>query len=181
MEYVFTLFAILAWLFFFNKRRKKGIGALAASVAVKADPKLVSQAKQLLPLLINKYLPLLDDNALFCVRDEIVTITMGGYRSETLSRILKEKYNLPDNIATPLARHASSYLMSKYKQFKYEQMGIYRYKWSHGHNGRNGCQHGFLSGKIFEYKNPPVVDTENTRANPGEVVPCTCVAIPLFD
>jgi uncharacterized protein with gpF-like domain len=83
-----------------------------------------------------------------------------------MTEFLLDKFN-----ADSLAKHATSYLMSKYREARYESTGIIHYKWSQSHEG---C-HDALSGQIFKFKEPPSIN--GTKANPGELAGCTCVAI----
>ena len=72
-------------------------------------------------------------------------------------------------------------LTSKFKQAKYQQAGISKYKWSIS-NVRTRPDHRALNGKIFSFDDPPITNQETgDKNNPGEDFGCNCVPIPIID
>ena len=72
-------------------------------------------------------------------------------------------------------------MVSKYRQIRYEDVGIRRYMWSTSGDVRVRHDHKELNGKIFYFDNPPITDkATGARNNPGEDFGCRCVAIPVM-
>lgn len=104
-----------------------------------------------------------------------------GLRPNSLSKALIQEFDIPAELAATIAEHGSCFLLSKYNQYKAMDVGFYKYRWAHRHSVKNGCQHAFLDGKIFEFSHPPVIDDAGNRANPGEMYPCVCIAISIIE
>jgi SPP1 gp7 family putative phage head morphogenesis protein len=72
-------------------------------------------------------------------------------------------------------------LTSKFKQVKYESVGVSKYKWSIS-NVRTRPDHKALNGKVFSFDDPPISNTSTgARNNPGEDFGCNCQAIPIIE
>ena len=72
-------------------------------------------------------------------------------------------------------------MVSKYRQIRYEEVGIDNYIWSTSHDSRVRHDHRELQGKVFSFSNPPITDkATGARNNPGEDFGCRCVAIPVM-
>lgn len=181
MDILFWIFLIIVFFFLFKKRKKKRAGNLTASISIAPDKTLFNKAGEPLYELIKSYLPFIDSKDIAAIQKMVLDYTGSGYRPETISKHLVEKFNVPSDIAPTVSHHSVSLLMSKYNEYKLAEIGVYKYRWAHGHSGRNGCQHAFLNGKVFEFSNPPIIDKSGTRANPGESYPCGCMAIAQFD
>lgn len=181
MEALFWIFVVIAVFLFLKKRKKKGSGSLAASISIAPDKKLFKKAGEPLYELIKSYIPFMGSKDIAAIQKMVMDYTGSGYRPEAISKHLVEKFHVPPDIAPTVSHHSVSLLMSKYNEYKLAEIGIYKYRWGHGHSGRNGCQHAFLNGKVFEFSNPPIIDKSGTRANPGESYPCVCMAIAQFD
>jgi len=115
------------------------------------------------------------------LRDKIQQSAFTGRRSSTLVKLIQENYGVSKNKAKFLARQETSLLLSKFREVRYKDLGVTSYRWSTSNDARVRADHQHLQGKICEFANPPVVDTQNgRRANPGEDFGCRCVAIPVF-
>ena len=109
-----------------------------------------------------------------------------------LSEVLMHEYNIARKKAVFLASQETSLLVSKFRESRYKEIGITKYKWSTSHDLRvrpanpsqvkAGEDHKSLDGMIFSWDDPPVVNhLTGKRANPGEDYGCRCVARPIFE
>lgn len=114
-----------------------------------------------------------------------------GFGKETLKELIEREWKVSANKANFLARQETSLFVSKFRREQSIRAGVNRYKWSTSLDERvrpedgsiytQGPNHKRLHGKIFEYGNPPIVDTKKGRkAEPGEDFNCRCVAIPVL-
>lgn len=116
------------------------------------------------------------------LRQQIQENTFSGKRSSALLEVIKKNYGVSQRKARFLARQETSLLMSKFRETRYKDVGVSRYRWSTSHDERVRKDHKELNGKIFTWDNPPVSNRETgKRSNPGEDFGCRCVAIPLLD
>lgn len=145
---------------------------MEASFSIKPDKSCVKYAGYYLSDVIKQHLPDLKAKEIKSVKAVIIDVVFQGIRSKQLSKKLIETFNLEKRTADLLASHATSYLLSKYRQAKCIQSGIVNYKWSQSHIGCHDEQHG----KIFSFDSPPLTENE-VHANPGELIGCSCVAI----
>lgn len=122
------------------------------------------------------------DEQILSLRQNIEKSVFLGVRAESLQENIKRKFGISENKAKFLAKQEISLLTSKYKQNKYQNAGITKYKWSTSKDSRVRQDHKELDGKIFYFDSPPVEnkDTGN-RANAGEPFGCRCIAIPIIE
>lgn len=115
------------------------------------------------------------------LREKIQDSALSGRRSSNLIGIIQQNYGVSKHKAKFLARQETSLLLSKFREVRYRDLGVTTYRWSTSNDARVRADHKHLQGKICEFSNPPIVDTQNgRRANPGEDFGCRCVAIPVF-
>jgi SPP1 gp7 family putative phage head morphogenesis protein len=68
------------------------------------------------------------------------------------------------------------------EQYRQEQLGLKRYRWRTSGDSRVRKDHRALEGRIFTWKNPPIVDKRTgRRAHPKRDFRCRCWAEPLLD
>ncbi len=116
------------------------------------------------------------------LRELVNQSVFAGNRAENLNNILQERYNVSANKARFLARQETSLLTSVYRQARYQEVGLNKYKWSTSHDVRVRHDHAILNGKIFSYDNPPITNQlTGERSNPGEDFGCRCLAIPIME
>lgn len=119
------------------------------------------------------------------LREKFQKRVFEGYRYEGVIETIRKTYEVSESRAKLIARQETKLMTVKYKQIRFEEVGITRYRWSTvggtaAHPVRD--DHKALEGKIFSFQDPPIVDTRrNRRGNPGEDYNCRCVAIPLMD
>lgn len=133
--------------------------------------------------------------SIFDLRQDVMQNAFAGFRSENMINMIQGTHDVSKRKAKFLARQETSLLMSKFREERYKDVGVSRYKWSTSHDGRvRGSpaaraenpsatgDHYHLDGKIFFFSSPPVVDPRTgRRANPGEDYNCRCIARPVFD
>ena len=107
-----------------------------------------------------------------------------GNRYESMIGKVQESYDTSLNKAKFLARQETNLLMAKYRETRFIDSGIKRYKWrtvagSPNHPVRP--MHKALDGRIFSWDEPPIVDVKGNRKHPGEDYNCRCIAIPIVD
>ena len=116
------------------------------------------------------------------LREEVQEHAFKGGRAESLSRVIMDSYGTSQNKAKFLARQETSLLMSKFKESRYTDIGITKYKWSGADDFRERPDHKALNGKIFRFDTPPITDRKTgARNNPGEDFNCRCQAIPIVE
>ena len=115
------------------------------------------------------------------LRQDVEKAVFSGIRAESLQEVIIDRYGVSESKAKFLAKQEISLLTSKFKQAKYQQAGINKYKWSIS-NVRTRPDHRALNGKIFSFDDPPITNQETgDKNNPGEDFSCNCVPIPIID
>ena len=121
------------------------------------------------------------DEQVLILRKDVEDAVFAGIRAEELQKTIIDRFGVSESKAKFLAKQEISLLTSKYKQAKYEEVGVRKYKWSIS-NVRTRPDHRALNGKVFSFDDPPI-SNQNTgaRNNPGEDFGCNCVAIPIVE
>lgn len=115
------------------------------------------------------------------LRQKAEDIVLSGTRAKDFTKIIEERFDVSTKKAKFLAKQEISLLTSKYKQVKYESVGVSKYKWSIS-NVRTRPDHKALNGKVFSFDDPPISNTSTgARNNPGEDFGCNCQAIPIIE
>lgn len=118
------------------------------------------------------------------LREKMQKNAFEGKRYESMISTIQKSYDVSYNKAKFLARQETKLLLSKYKETRYVDAGVQKYKWttvvgSPKHPVRE--MHKALDGKIFSWNNPPVVNEKGERKHPGEDFGCRCYAIPIVE
>ncbi len=121
------------------------------------------------------------------LRKAIKESSFAGSRYEAAVGSIQRSYGVTAAKAKFLARQETSLLMTKFKETRYTDSGVHKYRWrcvvgSKLHPVRPS--HKILDGKIFRWDAPPITTapTEPTRRNnPGQDYNCRCAAIPIVD
>jgi len=124
------------------------------------------------------------------LRKKVESSTFAGVRYDVLAKDIKKSYGVSVNKAAFLARQETRLLQTTYEQSQYKQAGINEYIWRCVHNpkdtspkqhtpGNVRYYHGLNDGKTFSWDDPPIVDAQGRRENPGRDYNCRCVAIPI--
>lgn len=135
-------------------------------------------------------------------RKEIVELRKGmqqsvfaGNRYETAVKTIEKSYDVSLNKAKFLARQETGLLMAKFKEVRYKDAGIKKYRWTcvagtAAHPVRPA--HKILDGKLFSWDNPRELDKQGRvstggahkpgeNKNPGEDYNCRCYAKPIIE
>jgi len=121
------------------------------------------------------------DEQVLLLRQDVEKAVFSGIRAEQLQKTIINRFGVSESKARFLAKQEISLLTSKYKQAKYEDAGVRKYKWSIS-NVRTRPDHKALNGKVFSFDDPPITNQDTgTRNNPGEDYGCNCVAIPIVE
>lgn len=120
------------------------------------------------------------------LRKRVSGNVFAGNRYEDLIKTLKKSYNITTRKAKFLARQETNLLLSKFKETRYTDLGIDKYRWqcvvgTVNHPVRPS--HEALNGKIFRWDDPPVTTMPGEpqrRNNPGQDFNCRCVARPIL-
>lgn len=129
------------------------------------------------------------DKEILLLRQKVEDAVFAGIRAESLQKVIKDRFNVSENKAKFLARQEINLLTSKYKQAKYQEAGVNKYRWSTSKDSRvrdgdpaGEGDHKSLDGKIFSFDDPPITNKyTGERNNPGEDYGCRCVAIPVIE
>lgn len=143
------------------------------SIAIEPDKSALTIAKLEIKKIIKNYTP--DAAIQLKAEKAIFECFETGQRINALEKKLEAF--VPQRLAKDLAGHSLGMLSAKYNQARHEEIGITKYKWSQSHKG---C-HDSLNGKVFKYSEPPVADSSNVKAHPGELLNCTCIAVAIIE
>lgn len=129
------------------------------------------------------------------LRKSMKESVFAGNRYETAVKTIEKSYDVSTNKAKFLARQETGLLMAKYKEGRYTEAGIRKYKWkcvagTALHPVRP--THKILDGKIFSWDNPRELDKNGNvnpngahkpgeNKNPQEDYNCRCTAIPIVE
>lgn len=101
-----------------------------------------------------------------------------GTRHEVLAGQIESRFGVSESRSRLIARDQVLKLNANIAQDRQQAAGIVSYTWVTAHDERVRPFHRALSGQTFRYDDPPVVDANGRRANPGEDFQCRCVAAP---
>ncbi len=115
-----------------------------------------------------------------------------GIRVKSLAADIQASYGVSLNKAKFLARQETQLLTTKIRQTRYQEVGINKYKWvcvkmPHQPKGAKykpgevRYHHAELDGKVFSWDNPPPVNAQGERKNPGQDYNCRCIAQPIVE
>lgn len=145
------------------------------------DPNLKAKLVEGYTLNLEKYINDWHDEAVLRLRQKVSKNVQKGYRAENLIESIQSERSISFNKAKFLAKQETSLMVSKYRQIRYEEIGVRKYMWSTSRDPRVRKDHRELQGKIFRFDQPPVTDHSTmARNNPGEDFNCRCVAIPVL-
>ena len=161
-------------------------GFVPAAQALQVSPQLTSESREALneeysdnmKLWIQKWC----EEDVKALRVRVETNAQQGYRFDHLIAGIQNRYSVSENKARFLARQETGLFMAKFRERRFRDAGIRRYRWSTAHDGRVRHDHKSLDGQVFSYDDPPIVDKDTARrGNPGQDYQCRCVDIPVFE
>lgn len=121
------------------------------------------------------------------LRRQVQKSVYAGNRYDSLVGTIQKSYGVSVNKAKFLARQETSLLMAQFKETRAKSAGSKKYIWRCVHmphqkknqpyvKGDVRYHHGLLDGKEFSWDNPPIVNQNGDRKNPGQDYNCRCVA-----
>lgn len=129
------------------------------------------------------------------LRKDMQASVFAGNRYETAVKTIAKSYDTSVSKAKFLARQETGLLMAKFKEVRYKDVGIKRYKWrcvsgTGAHPVRP--THKICDGKIFSWDNPSELNNQGLpksggvhkpgdNKNPGEDYNCRCTAVPIVE
>lgn len=141
---------------------------------------------------LEKYIKDFTGEEIIKLRANLQKSALAGNRYQAAQSVIQKSYDVSADKARFLARQETSLLMAKYKQVRYQEVGINEYLWKCVAGTANHPvrpMHRELNDKswakrnknpeIFNFSNPPVTNPEGNRNNPGEDYNCRCVSIPI--
>lgn len=151
---------------------------VAPKVTPHARARISAEYNDNLQLYITDFL----DKEIKELRKTVEKRALAGERYEGMIQSIKDSYGVSDRKAKFLARQETSLMMTKYKQVRYQEAGVNKYKWkcvvgSALHPVRP--MHKALDNTVHTWDNPPVVNDKGERKNPGQDYNCRCTAIPI--
>lgn len=131
---------------------------------------------------INMYIKDWYEQDIVKLRQRVEEAVSEGYRADHMRDILEAEYGVATRKASFLARQETSLLVSKYRETRYKDAGLNRYRWSTSHDIRVRHDHRVLNDRIFDWDHAPITDeATGARNNPGQDYNCRCVAIPIVE
>lgn len=161
----------------FNKTVARKIG-VAVDITSNQRDAITKGFSENLKLFIKEF----SDKEVLILREQVEKAVFSGIRAESLQKVIQDRFGVSKHKAKFLAKQELSLLTSKYKEAKYTEAGILKYKWSTSQDARVRQDHKDLNGKVFSFDDPPIENRDTgARANPGEPFGCRCVAIPVIE
>jgi SPP1 gp7 family putative phage head morphogenesis protein len=115
------------------------------------------------------------------LREEVEQAVFAGIRSKSLEKIIIKRFGVSRSKAKFLAKQEIGLFTAKYKESKYKEAGITKYRWSTSGDIRVRAGHKDLNKQVFSFDDPPITDkATGERNNPGEDYGCRCKPIPLI-
>lgn len=131
---------------------------------------------------LNRFSGEFTEDEIWKIRQAVTQNVMDGFRSDRLTKVLQAQYGVTKRKAKFLARQETSLMVAAYRQTRYEEIGLKKYKWSTSHDERVRPDHKDLNSRIFSYDDPPITDkATGARNNPGQDYNCRCLAIPVLE
>lgn len=122
-----------------------------------------------------------EGEAVVRLRDKMNENFLTGFRSDAMVDTIMGEYGVSHRKAKFLARQETSLLAAQFREERYADIGVQKYRWSTSHDERVRVAHRNLSGKVFLFTNPPVTDPDSgARNNPGQDYNCRCKPVPLL-
>lgn len=130
------------------------------------------------------------EKAIKDLRKDVQSHTFSGARYETMVKTIQKSYGESHNKAKFLARQETNLLLAKYKEDRYKDIGIKKYKWVCVRNAKDKSPdqhtpgnvryyHGLNDQKIFSWDTGAIVNEKGERKNPGQDYNCRCYARPI--
>ncbi|PHS61012.1 MAG: hypothetical protein COB09_18875 [Thalassobium sp.] len=131
---------------------------------------------------LDKYIKDWTSENIIKLREAVQTNVFEGRRSGDMIKFIQDNYGVSTRKARFLARQETSLLLAKYRETRYDGLGITKYRWSTADAERVRPDHEILDGTVHTWDTPPIVNRKTgMRAHPSEDFGCRCVAIALIE
>lgn len=156
--------------------------------AIGVKPELTPlQAKEIstaYSLDLQRYIKDFTESQVLGLRAKVQKSYLEGQRYEGIIKTIQQSYRVSEEKAKFLARQETSLMNAAYKQARYKEQGIDKYKWrtvvgSPLHPVRP--MHKKLNGTVQRFDSPPITAPNGARNNPGQDFNCRCTAIPIVE
>ena len=154
------------------EKKSKGLG-----ISLKANEALIEQFKD--EYLESVSLPIvnMEQRAVERLRERILPLVIEeGITSRGLAEILQKEFDMTKRHAEFVARQETRIIKSKIIRDRALRTGHSRYIWRTAHDDRVRDMHARLDGEVCDFNNPPIINNQGDRGNPGEDYNCRCIA-----
>ena len=116
------------------------------------------------------------------VQGEVMRSITSGNGLKDLVPYLTKRYEGDARWARHVAMDQTRKAHASISNERLKRLGVKKFKWVHSGGSNQPRQHHIeLSGNIFSYDDPPVIDPRTgERGLPGVLPFCRCVAVPVF-
>lgn len=154
------------------EKKSKGL-----NISIKAHDAIVEQFKD--EYLESVSLPIvnMEQRAVERLRKRILPlVTEQGITSRGLAEIIQKEFDMTKRHAEFIARQETRIIKSKIIRDRALRTGHSRYIWRTAHDDRVREMHARLDGEVCDFNNPPIINNQGDRGNPGEDYNCRCIA-----
>jgi SPP1 gp7 family putative phage head morphogenesis protein len=115
-------------------------------------------------------------------KNQLVAMITSDSPSGQIAKAIFANFNITKNRAELIAVDQVGKLNGALEEYRQKELGLKRYRWRTSGDSRVRKDHRKLEGKIFTWKNPPIVDKRSgRRAHPKRDFRCRCWAEPMLD
>lgn len=115
--------------------------------------------------------------------DDIERVVASAFRdgkaTSALRAEIEERFGVSKSRAEFIARDQVAKLGARVREYRHKQLGISKYRWSASGDERVRSRHQELDGKVFRYDDPPVINNQGDRGNPGDDYQCFVPSTPV--
>lgn len=113
----------------------------------------------------------------------MVSLQTGGTGAADVFEEIQHIGAVTEKRAELIARDQTSKITTAMNAERAQSAGVVEFEWLHSGGGVEPRElHESMSGKIFRYDDPPVIDLKTgERGLPGQLINCRCVARPILN
>lgn len=106
--------------------------------------------------------------------------TKEDWEISKLESALMGRVGIGKDRAKFIAKQGMAIAATDLKAKIYPEIGLPKYRWQTQRDGRVRSDHAILDGEIFDWSNPPLVNSSTgMHAHPGQDWRCRCAAVPV--
>jgi len=103
-----------------------------------------------------------------------------GTRVEDLADAIEERTGVAESHAELIARDQTLKLNAALNEGRQTAAGVEKYIWSTSKDEKVRPSHQEMDGRVCRWDDPPDVNGDGERLNPGEDFQCRCIALPVL-